>query len=91
MLAWWPMLIIARIDSGVLDIDAEIDDFAAVASAAALDVTAVVAELRGRLAAARGDAEAAASAFEQAVATTGPGRAGARTSAAAPRLRAVPA
>ncbi|MET0459707.1 MAG: LuxR C-terminal-related transcriptional regulator, partial [Ilumatobacteraceae bacterium] len=72
LLAWWPMLITARIDAGATDVDSEIDAFVVAASTATLDVTAIAAELRARLAAARGDAEVAGAEFERALAATRP-------------------
>lgn len=73
ILSWTPMLLAARIDHGQIDgVEDDIDRFEAAGRKALLDVVVPIAGLRGRLAAALGDAEAAASAYALAVSSLGP-------------------
>lgn len=73
ILTWVPVLLTARIDHGQIDgVEPDIDCFEAAGRKASLEVSVQVAGLRGRLAAARGDADAAARAFELAVSSLKP-------------------
>ncbi len=72
-LSWWHTLIAALIATGELDTAAEqIEGYAERAAERGNDNRARVADLRGRLAAARDDADGAATAFRSAVSLLGP-------------------
>lgn len=70
ILAWWPMMTIATIDSGDLDAAAsQIEHFESTTTTAGLDATTHVAEQRGRLAVATNEPDEATAWFERAVAS----------------------
>ncbi len=71
--SWWHTLIGSLIETGDLSAAAEqAGHFEAAAAARSLNVEPLVIDLRGRLAAARGQPEAAMAAFRQALALAGP-------------------